>query len=218
MFKRCSKCGEEKPATPVYFYRRKDRPLGLMSCCKVCKEATNAKYWTPERRRRKWVKRYARDKVQLRAKTKRYIEEHRDWHRAIQKRYRKEKPTLYRQYDAKRYRKHRPERLRRALEYQARNLDRVRIVQENRRAQKLAAGGRITKADVERMWTKQEGRCAYCSNMLTSGYHLEHKIPLSRGGTHTPDNVCLSCKTCNFKKHTMTAEEFMERQSACSNY
>jgi|GEM_PF-4563844 len=34
--KRCSKCGEEKPATPEYFYQNANNPQCLTSWCKAC--------------------------------------------------------------------------------------------------------------------------------------------------------------------------------------
>jgi 5-methylcytosine-specific restriction endonuclease McrA len=44
-------------------------------------------------------------------------------------------------------------------------------------------------------------RCVYC------GKHQErltqdHVIPLSKGGSHTWDNIVPACKSCNSKKHT----------------
>ena len=43
-------------------------------------------------------------------------------------------------------------------------------------------------------------KCAYCgikSKTLTQ----DHVTPLSKGGTHTPDNIVPACPTCNFRKH-----------------
>ena len=37
MMKKCSKCGEEKPATPEYFDRSKTGKYGLQAQCKECK-------------------------------------------------------------------------------------------------------------------------------------------------------------------------------------
>jgi hypothetical protein len=36
MMKKCSKCGEEKPATPEFFYRHKSSKYGLSCWCKEC--------------------------------------------------------------------------------------------------------------------------------------------------------------------------------------
>lgn len=85
------------------------------------------------------------------------------------------------------------------------------VLSENlRRARKLASPGRITPLDIEQMWTDQAGRCAYCAGMLKLGYHIEHKVPLSRGGSNGAENICLSCKTCNHKKHARTDVEFLQ--------
>lgn len=50
-------------------------------------------------------------------------------------------------------------------------------------------------------------RCQWCKRkvkrtaMAIDGQaHLDHVIPLSRGGDHTMDNVVLSCRKCNCKK------------------
>lgn len=42
--KRCTKCGEEKPATPEYFHRKRARISGLRSDCKTCVSAYNAEH------------------------------------------------------------------------------------------------------------------------------------------------------------------------------
>ena len=39
--------------------------------------------------------------------------------------------------------------------------------------------------------------------------HLEHKTPLSRGGTNVFDNLEIACATCNFKKHNRTEKEYL---------
>lgn len=56
----------------------------------------------------------------------------------------------------------------------------------------------------------QDVRCFYCDRRLIESPESEHMIPLSRGGLHAADNVCLSCGPCNRRKHTKTVEEFME--------
>lgn len=38
--------------------------------------------------------------------------------------------------------------------------------------------------------------------------HLEHKIPLSRGGTNDYSNLAISCEKCNYEKHNKTEEEY----------
>lgn len=38
--------------------------------------------------------------------------------------------------------------------------------------------------------------------------HLEHKTPLSRGGTNIKTNLAIACQKCNCRKHTKTEEEY----------
>lgn len=83
----------------------------------------------------------------------------------------------------------------------------VRINWHNAKARKRSAPGRYTTADVERLFSEQSGRCWYCGETLVD-YHIEHKTPLCRGGSNWPDNLCLSCPSCNHRKGSKTAEEF----------
>lgn len=44
--------------------------------------------------------------------------------------------------------------------------------------------------------------------------HVDHLVPLARGGKHCVSNLCISCPTCNNRKFTKTPDEF--RRSAMS--
>lgn len=40
--------------------------------------------------------------------------------------------------------------------------------------------------------------CYYCQRRITNGrFDFDHVIPLSKGGAHSVDNLCLSCPRCN---------------------
>jgi 5-methylcytosine-specific restriction endonuclease McrA len=39
--------------------------------------------------------------------------------------------------------------------------------------------------------------------------HINHDIPLSRGGLHTRSNVHVACANCNTRKGTMTTSEYL---------
>ena len=41
---------------------------------------------------------------------------------------------------------------------------------------------------------------------------IEHKTPVSRGGTNANDNLVAACARCNVRKHKKTAEEFLASQ------
>ena len=83
-----------------------------------------------------------------------------------------------------------------------------------RRARKAGSGGKLSRGIIKKLMTVQGGKCVYCCADLSPGHHLDHKIPLSRGGTHTDDNVHLTCPLCNLRKHDKTHEEFLLLRSA----
>jgi hypothetical protein len=79
-----------------------------------------------------------------------------------------------------------------------------------RSARRHRAGGSHTGEDVHRLYDEQGGRCFYCGKELNGKYDLDHKTPLSRGGTDWPENLCCACEWCHHRKEQMTAEEFVE--------
>lgn len=51
--------------------------------------------------------------------------------------------------------------------------------------------------------------CIYCINPITFGKDtLEHKQPLSRGGTNEYKNLGIACARCNSSKRNKTEEEY----------
>lgn len=53
-----------------------------------------------------------------------------------------------------------------------------------------------------RKWRRQESHsCTYCGENLTSvTLVIDHVFPLAKGGTHSVDNIVVSCKSCNSSK------------------
>lgn len=77
----------------------------------------------------------------------------------------------------------------------------VRASATKRRVLKLAYEGQhYTGADVKRLLIEQGNLCAYCETGLET-YHVDHVVPLSKGGGNGPDNICLACPSCNLSKH-----------------
>lgn len=79
-----------------------------------------------------------------------------------------------------------------------------RLHHAKRRALKLGATAPTPKETLLRklLYYKALGEepCAYCGKVRDS-YHVDHIVPLSRGGADTPENLANACVECNLKKH-----------------
>jgi 5-methylcytosine-specific restriction endonuclease McrA len=93
--------------------------------------------------------------------------------------------------------------------WRARNPEKVTAANASRRARLKAAPGAYTASDVRDCLVTQGARCFYCLASLADGYHVDHMTPLARGGSNGPENIVCSCPTCNSKKYTRTAAEFI---------
>ena len=80
-----------------------------------------------------------------------------------------------------------------------------------RRAIKKSADleSKIDYRVIEDIKKKYGNRCAYCGVDCEKIYHIDHKLPLSRGGGNNIDNLALSCPHCNYSKNDKTDEEFI---------
>lgn len=77
----------------------------------------------------------------------------------------------------------------------------MRAKKQNRRARQRAAGGQLSRDLVPRLMALQRWRCAGCAcDLKSSGYHLDHRVALARGGANADDNMQLLCPPCNCSK------------------
>ncbi len=67
----------------------------------------------------------------------------------------------------------------------------------------------VTLADLRTMRWRQNGFCLYCNmNLGEHDIHVDHWIPLAKGGSGNKDNLCLLHGTCNLKKGARHPDEF----------
>lgn len=76
------------------------------------------------------------------------------------------------------------------------------ISNRNRRSAKKGAEGRHTTSDITALLQRQKYKCAECSTSvrMKSFRHIDHIVPLSRGGSNWPTNLQVLCPPCNLKK------------------
>jgi len=194
--KRCPQCGESYPLTSKFFYRDKTHDNGFQSMCKACKK-------------NKHKSRYAANPAYMREKAKQWVKEHRRQHNANNQKWIKDHPEYRRKKDRD-WRQRNIELARQQdRDWQKNNRDKDAVKSRRRRALKANAPGSHTATDIDCLYINQRGLCAYCSTPLHGNYHVDHVIPLSRGGSNNPDNLVLACATCNTSKGDKLISEWV---------
>lgn len=113
----------------------------------------------------------------------------------------------------RKYRKRHPDRVResniRSLrKWREENREAYRIHCRKRRKLEHNAEGSHTAADIKAIFIAQRGLC-FCGDDLGITYHVDHMIPLSRGGSDFPENLQLLCPPCNHSKRNKTMSEWI---------
>jgi 5-methylcytosine-specific restriction endonuclease McrA len=183
--KQCNKCKETK--TLDQFYKDKKGKYGLGSKCKECSNKICKEYNNNNRDRlTKYRKEYYTNN---RDKKLKYQKEYHNNNRDRLNKYRKEH--------------HKTERGKLIHKLSSQN-------RRYRKQYNTNPGDKLTKKNIEYL-TEVYKHCAYCSTPLTSeNTHIDHIHPLSKGGSHSIDNVVLSCKDCNLKKNAKTLEQWLD--------
>lgn len=55
---------------------------------------------------------------------------------------------------------------------------------------------------------EEENHCYYCGKLCIEDKTIDHKHPVSRGGTNDIDNLVVACRSCNCSKNDKTEEEY----------
>jgi 5-methylcytosine-specific restriction endonuclease McrA len=124
-----------------------------------------------------------------------------------------------RAYSSAYYEKHPEKCAEAARRWASANLERCAVVARNRRARIRLAPGIHTATDIAAQFTRQHGRCYWMTTpvcrdrggKLGDKYHVDHVIPVVRGGSNGPENLVIACPTCNRKKSAKFPHEFSDR-------
>jgi len=91
--------------------------------------------------------------------------------------------------------------------YRAANPHKAREWAQNRRNRKA---GRLEYGTIPALMRYQRGLCANCKCDIRTGYHVDHIVPLAKGGKHQADNIQLLCGPCNLRKSDRDPIEFAQ--------
>ncbi len=201
--KRCSKCGEEKPASE-FGPERRNRD-GLSSRCRQCdrervqvyraenRESVNARkrelYATEHDRHLRYSRTYqARHTGKTNAAALAWYKRNRDVVNARLRQRREANPEAFREYEQQKYQ-------RKADQYRQ-----TRRLHAAKRRGMIAANG-VEPVRIERLIARDGLICHICHRPVPRGeVSLDHLVPIVAGGPHAEWNLALAHRRCNFRR------------------
>lgn len=210
--KRCTKCGEWKPANRLNYPLTSGKQL--FSWCKTC-NARKTKQWHDQHRDR--AKPPAKPYSLLSdAQKQKKNERTRQWRKENQEKVRISKKAWYlKNIDRERANSRRrvnelretnPDLVKQKKRaWQLKHADTIRVIQQRRRSLEHNLPSTFTTADWEQCLSYFNYRCAVCDRPQGLWHKLaqDHWIPVSKGGSYTPNNIvplCHGADGCNNSK------------------
>jgi 5-methylcytosine-specific restriction endonuclease McrA len=68
----------------------------------------------------------------------------------------------------------------------------------------------VSGQEIKARFAEFDDRCAYCG--AGGDLHIEHVVPISRGGGHAIGNIVPACESCNYSKRDHDPETWYRRQ------
>lgn len=79
--------------------------------------------------------------------------------------------------------------------------------------------GELTPGLIPKLLESQKWTCIVCDKDLRLGYHVDHTVPVSKGGQNVDSNIQILCPKCNLSKGNKDFAEFLKgRGLDPSNY
>ncbi len=88
----------------------------------------------------------------------------------------------------------------RGKEWRKNNRDRAGVYNHKRRIKIKTNSVHYTHKDVKSALRIQRSECFYCKSKIINKYHIDHVVPVSRGGNNGCGNIVVACVRCNCKK------------------
>lgn len=182
------------PATSEYFVSNKSSKDGLHYRCKVCHSFLNASYRSRNKEKLRESNRRYREQYPDRVRESRYKwrTSHPEAQRAIDLRYSHNNKERIRQRHRAQYSKHIENHRRYRREHAAERRHSTNLY----RAKKRQLKATFNDADWNFALEYFHSCCAYCGKqrgLWQTKLAQDHYIPLSKGGSFTPDNVVPAC-------------------------
>jgi 5-methylcytosine-specific restriction endonuclease McrA len=158
---------------------------------------------------------YKKNREKVKAQQRKYRKENREKLAAQQRKYRKENHEKV-EAQKREYRKENREKLAAARRrWREANPERYRAssvagTQRRRAREENARQDGHTADDLARYWAAVGYAGCFLKGPTCNGRyeHIDHYVPLARGGEHTVENLVPACSRCNQAKHAKLMEEW----------
>ena len=203
-YKTCTKCQQVQSLDS--FHKSADNKDGKKNICKACtKTRDQARYLkNAEANRQRGLNYYYANAERYAAKSAKKYAENRDEIAAKKSATRRENLWHHKALERASYARNADKKREYGRRYSKANPDKSRVRNSRRRARLAEAiCYAITPKELQRMYSQP---CSFCSS--TGSIDLDHKIPLSRGGSHGIGNLMPLCDNCNSTKYNKTIMEW----------
>lgn len=210
----CTKCGEYKPLEN--FYKDKRGKHGRSPRCKNCAKEKVSEFRKSEKGKeyvKQYRKIYREDPVNISKifeAGRKYREGNKEKIRENKKEYAAKNKVILSAKARNRYQQKKELSRKRARENYRSNPERYKVNARNRKSTLKGSEGKFSLKEIQELLEVQKGCCNYCGADITVDRHIDHKTPLSRGGSNWIENIQLLCPSCNLQKYTKTHEEFLQ--------
>jgi len=220
-FKTCSKCKIKKSTND--FYKHSQKKDGLNSSCRQCEKLHNKSRSEQIKQYNEQYKKqyYEKNKENIKNKSIEYYKNNKDKiSESSKKRYIENKDKISEKQkniyilnrekilakSAEYYKNNRTNKLNYQKEY-GKKYDKTEMGKAVRRninskRRSIIKSSDIDSSEIHKLIFESKV-CYWCNTSLKNKeVHVDHYIPLARGGEHTISNLVVSCRLCNQKKHS----------------
>ena len=230
--KKCSKCNTKKSFDE--FSNRKQSKDGKVTWCKACfkeyrkinkeKFSERDKLYYNENKEKilnrvnkyriennevikeRKKKDYKKHREKNLVKKEKYYQDNKETILENMKLYQAENKERYTKYKRNYAQKNRETEAERSRKYIQENPEKYREYKARRRA--LERKNAVGKVDYQKILRRDGMFCYICQKSIEDGnYHMDHVIPLSKGGSHSMENIKVTHARCNLVKNDKSLEE-----------